>query len=78
MSGWSNRTLAFMDIVRLTRSWRHRMLARLTLLGAIAFSAANLAAQPAPRDGARWLAGCWELKRGDRSTTEMWMPRPAT
>jgi hypothetical protein len=22
----------------------------------------------------RWLAGCWELKRGTRTTVEMWMP----
>ncbi len=22
----------------------------------------------------RWLAGCWELKRGNRVTLEMWMP----
>jgi hypothetical protein len=23
---------------------------------------------------ARWLAGCWELRRGGRTTLEMWMP----
>lgn len=23
---------------------------------------------------ARWLAGCWELKRGNRTGFEMWMP----
>lgn len=25
-------------------------------------------------DRVRWLAGCWELKRGARTTFEMWMP----
>jgi len=25
-------------------------------------------------DRVRWLAGCWELRRGTRVTLEMWMP----
>ncbi|MGH2610654.1 MAG: DUF6265 family protein, partial [Tepidiformaceae bacterium] len=25
-------------------------------------------------DRVRWLAGCWELRRGARVTLEMWMP----
>ena len=33
---------------------------------------------PAAQDDAlarlNWLAGCWELRRGDRTTIEMWMP----
>lgn len=31
-------------------------------------------AQDAPLDGLRWLAGCWEQRRGERLTVEMWMP----
>lgn len=33
------------------------------------------APQPEPdlTRGLSWLAGCWELRRGDRSTTEIWM-----
>ena len=27
-----------------------------------------------PIEQARWLAGCWELKRGTRTGFEMWMP----
>ena len=27
-----------------------------------------------PIEQARWLAGCWELQRGNRSGFEMWMP----
>ena len=27
-----------------------------------------------PVEQARWLAGCWELKRGSRTGFEMWMP----
>lgn len=34
--------------------------------------AAPLAAQ-SPLDRAGWLAGCWELRRGERVTVEMWM-----
>ncbi len=50
------------------------MLVRLMLLGAIALGPTTMAAQHTPLVRATWLAGCWELKRGDRSTTEMWMP----
>lgn len=35
-------------------------------------------ARPAPADdpiaAAGWLAGCWESRRGERVTLEMWMP----
>jgi hypothetical protein len=27
-----------------------------------------------PLERMRWLAGCWELRRGARTTLEMWMP----
>ena len=30
--------------------------------------------QAGPLDGLRWLAGCWELRSGNRVTMEMWMP----
>lgn len=30
--------------------------------------------QEAPLDELRWLAGCWEQRRGERLTLEMWMP----
>ena len=37
-----------------------------------------VAATPAIQDDQlarlRWLAGCWELNRGNRTTLEMWMP----
>jgi hypothetical protein len=32
------------------------------------------AQQPAPIDRAAWLAGCWEQRRPNRLTMEMWMP----
>ena len=46
----------------------------------IAFAAAAIAVAAGPLtqdDGLgrlRWLAGCWELQRGNRITLEMWMP----
>jgi hypothetical protein len=30
--------------------------------------------ESSPVEQARWLAGCWELKRGNRTGFEMWMP----
>lgn len=33
-----------------------------------------LVLQAGPLDRLGWLAGCWELKRGPRTTLEMWMP----
>jgi hypothetical protein len=33
-----------------------------------------LAAQADPLQQLGWLGGCWELRRGDRTTLEMWMP----
>ncbi len=33
-----------------------------------------LAAQAGPLDHLGWLAGCWELTHGTRTTLEMWMP----
>ncbi len=38
----------------------------------VALVALPLGAQ-APLDRAGWLAGCWELRRGERITVEMWM-----
>lgn len=39
--------------------------------------AAAPAAQDDPLGRLRWLAGCWELTRGTRTTLEMWMPPAA-
>lgn len=46
------------------------------LLAALAATTlgAGFAAQGGVLDRVRWLAGCWELRRGDRTTLEMWMP----
>jgi hypothetical protein len=46
------------------------------ILLACSLSAAPLAAQSpsSPIDRAAWLAGCWEMRVGDRFTMEMWMP----
>jgi hypothetical protein len=41
---------------------------------ALAAPAATAAAQDRPLDRVRWLAGCWEYRRGERVTIEMWMP----
>jgi uncharacterized protein DUF6265 len=50
-----------------------RMIALAGLAGALASSTA--AAQGgASIDKARWLAGCWEMRRGTSVTVEMWMP----
>lgn len=38
----------------------------------IAFDLAE--AQAAPIAHLAWMAGCWELRAGTRTTTEMWMP----
>jgi len=43
----------------------------LTLAAALAALAAP---QAGPLDRLGWLAGCWEMKRGGRTTLEMWMP----
>lgn len=44
---------------------------------ALAVAALTLAAAPAGQDDPlarlRWLAGCWQLNRGNLITTEMWM-----
>ncbi|HUF27488.1 MAG TPA: DUF6265 family protein [Gemmatimonadaceae bacterium] len=47
-----------------------------TVLAALALAAGAGAqrAQDPPMDRLRWLAGCWELQRGERVTLEMWMP----
>jgi len=39
-----------------------------------ALTAAHAAQQAGPLDRLGWLAGCWEMKRGARTTLEMWMP----
>ena len=47
------------------------------LLAGSAFATGPRALVPAPAspiEQARWLAGCWELKRGSRTGFEMWMP----
>lgn len=41
---------------------------------ALAAPAATRAAQDRPLDRVRWLAGCWEMRRGPRVILEMWMP----
>lgn len=44
------------------------------LLVAAATTAPHHAPQAGPLDRLGWLAGCWEMKRGTRTTLEMWMP----
>jgi hypothetical protein len=43
-----------------------------------ALMASGAASVPRPQDPGiarlHWLAGCWELRRGERVTVEMWMP----
>ncbi|MGH7469472.1 MAG: DUF6265 family protein [Longimicrobiales bacterium] len=47
----------------------------LIMVGLSLFSAVPTAAQQAQSlDAARWLAGCWELRAGNRMILEMWMP----
>ena len=41
---------------------------------AVAALAAAPATQTDPLAQLKWLAGCWELNRGNRTTLEMWMP----
>ena len=41
------------------------------LIGAIV---AAMPTQSDPLSQVKWLAGCWELSRGNRTTLEMWMP----
>jgi hypothetical protein len=48
------------------------MMARLIVLGVTAVTFVS-GAQQTPLESARWLAGCWELRSGNRVTTEMWM-----
>lgn len=45
----------------------------LLLAGAIMFPGKDSSAGSGIEQ-ARWLAGCWELKRGNRTGFEMWMP----
>lgn len=40
-------------------------------LAAVAIGAGT---QAPPLDRVRWLAGCWEMRAGQRATLEMWMP----
>jgi hypothetical protein len=46
------------------------------ILLACGLAATPVSAQSAssPIDRAAWLSGCWEMRVGDRSTMEMWMP----
>ena len=47
----------------------------LIVAGTIAFTSAQLDAQQAASiDRAGWLAGCWEMRAGNRVSFEMWMP----
>jgi hypothetical protein len=52
------------------------MVFRMTVLAALVatLSAPDLSQGGAPIDKARWLAGCWEMRRGSSVTVEMWMP----
>lgn len=52
------------------------MLARTSLILACLVRAVSPAVAQQSGDLQRlgWLAGCWELRRGDRVTLEMWMP----
>ena len=43
-------------------------------LVAVAGLAAAPGMQSDPLAQLKWLAGCWELTRGNRTTLEMWMP----
>ena len=45
----------------------------LFLAGAVMLPGKDSSA-PAGLEQARWLAGCWEIKRGNRNGFEMWMP----
>lgn len=43
----------------------------------LVFAGAGAQSGHSPNEGverARWLAGCWELQRGNRTGFEMWMP----
>jgi hypothetical protein len=42
--------------------------------GAVLCTALLATVRPNPLDRLGWLAGCWELKQGARTTLEMWMP----
>lgn len=44
------------------------------LVIALLATAAAPAAQNEPLAALRWLAGCWELRGGNRAVLEMWMP----
>ena len=44
------------------------------ILLAVGFAPLLSRPQAGPLDGLRWLAGCWELRSGNRVTMEMWMP----
>ncbi|MGH7538923.1 MAG: DUF6265 family protein [Gemmatimonadales bacterium] len=46
----------------------------IALVGAIGSLASAAASQGGGLSPVSWLAGCWELRRGDRVTLEMWMP----
>ena len=35
--------------------------------------AASVSPEPADIDALRWLAGCWEMRQGERITEEQWM-----
>jgi hypothetical protein len=47
---------------------------RRTLIGFVALFLSSTAAQAQSAAGPGWLAGCWELRAGNRVTLEMWMP----
>lgn len=52
----------------------HIGLTALLLLGSTAFAVAQHDSADGTLDRVRWLAGCWEMQQGARTTFEMWMP----
>jgi hypothetical protein len=51
---------------------QHTVLTLAAVLAALTATDSVQQAEPLGRVG--WLAGCWEMKRGARTTLEMWMP----
>ena len=49
-------------------------LAVVLVIGTSLGAATQVRSSRSPIEQARWLAGCWELKRGSRTGFEMWMP----
>lgn len=49
-------------------------LAAILVAGTALVSGFQARVPQSPVEQARWLAGCWELQRGNRTGFEMWMP----